>query len=215
MRSIGTSIRLFDIDNPPKVVLMTSAEPSEGKSTIAISVARVQALAGLKVVIVDTDIRKPVVHERLAVRRAPGLVEVLDGKHTLSEAIITDEKTGVDVLPVGVPVSTDTLAFDRMRNFLNDLRDQYDLIIIDSAPILAVSDARILPAISDMTIFSVRWRETRREVVRLAIKQLRESGARMGGIVLSRVNIKSHRQYGYGDSALYSGKLKKYYTQTS
>ncbi len=211
IRTIAASIRLFDIDNPPRSVLITSSEPSEGKTTTAVSVARMQALAGLKVVIVDTDIRKPAVHERLAVRRAPGLVEVLDGKHTLDEVIVEDEKTGLHVIPVGVPMSTDILSLDSMQELIYHLSERYDLIILDSAPILAVSDARVLPAVADMTIFTCRWRNTRREVVRLAMKKLGEAGARVGGIVLSRVDVGRHSKYGYGDSGLFTGKNKKYY----
>jgi len=211
IRTIAASIRLFDIDNPPRSVLITSSEPSEGKTTTAVSVARMQALAGLKVVIVDTDIRKPAVHERLAVRRAPGLVEVLDGKHTLDEVIVEDEKTGLHVIPVGVPMSTDILSLDSMQELLYHLSERYDLIILDSAPILAVSDARVLPAVADMTIFTCRWRNTRREVVRLAMKKLGEAGARVGGIVLSRVDVGRHSKYGYGDSGMFTGKNKKYY----
>lgn len=212
IRTIAASIRLFDIDNPPRSVLITSSEPSEGKTTTAVSVARMQALAGLKVVIVDTDIRKPAVHERLAVRRAPGLVEVLDGKHTLDEVIVEDEKTGLHVIPVGVPMSTDILSLDSMQELIYHLSERYDLIIMDSAPILAVSDARVLPAVADMTIFNCRWRNTRREVVRLAMKKLGEAGARLGGIVLSRVDVGRHSKYSYGDSGMFTGKNKKYYS---
>jgi len=215
MRTIAASIRLFDIDNPPRSVLVTSSEPSEGKTTTAISVARLQALAGLKVIIVDTDIRKPAVHERLAVRRAPGLVEVLDGKHTLDEVVIEDEKTGLHVIPVGVPMSTDILSLDAMQELVDYLTEHYDLVILDSAPILLVSDARVLPAVADMTIFTCRWRSTRREVVRLAMKKLAESGARLGGVVLSRVDVSRHSKYAYGDSGIYTGKNKKYYANSN
>lgn len=215
MRTIAASIRLFDIDNPPRSVLVTSSEPSEGKTTTAISVARLQALAGLKVIIVDTDIRKPAVHERLAVRRAPGLVEVLDGKHTLDEVVIEDEKTGLHVIPVGVPMSTDILSLDAMQELVDYLSEHYDLVILDSAPILLVSDARVLPAVADMTIFTCRWRSTRREVVRLAMKKLAESGARLGGVVLSRVDVSRHSKYAYGDSGIYTGKNKKYYANSN
>jgi len=108
-------------------------------------------------------------------------------------------------------MSTDILSLDSMQELLYHLSERYDLIILDSAPILAVSDARVLPAVADMTIFTCRWRNTRREVVRLAMKKLGEAGARVGGIVLSRVDVGRHSKYGYGDSGMFTGKNKKYY----
>ena len=99
-----------------------------------------------------------------------------------------------------------------MRKFFDALAGSYDLVILDSPPVVAVSDARILCNAVDMTIFVVRWADTRREVVSQGIKQIATSGGRLAGVVLSLVNAKKHAGYGYGDSGYYYGRVKKYYT---
>ncbi len=99
-----------------------------------------------------------------------------------------------------------------MKLLLAELSERYDLVVLDSPPVLAVADARILSRLADKTIFIVRWAETRREVAMMGLKQIAEAGADFAGFVLSRVNVKKHARYGYGDSGYYYGRYTKYYT---
>jgi len=213
LRTLHTALLLSNVDQPPKTVLVTSSIPREGKSTVAISMARLMARSGRKVLLVDGDLRRPRVDTALGVGGQPGLVEVLARAATFDEAVKHDDDTGLDILPAGErPTSPpDLFASAQMRSLLADLRERYDLVVIDSPPVLAVSEARILARLTDTTIFVIRWASTPREVAAMGVKQVRETGAHVAGAVLSQVNVKKHARYGYGDSGYYYGAARRYY----
>ena len=99
-----------------------------------------------------------------------------------------------------------------MKNLLNTLANSYDLVIIDSSPVLAVSDTRVLARLADKTVFLVRWADTPREIATAALHQLVDAGADVIGVMLSMVDVKKHARYGYSDSGYYYGSMRKYYT---
>jgi exopolysaccharide transport family protein len=215
IRSLHTSILLSDVDQPPKTVLLTSSLPFEGKTTMAASLARSVAAAGRKVLLIDADLRKPSTHDALNLSNDRGLVDLLADAAALETVVQRDEKSGLYVLPAGreAPNPPELLASNRMQQLLEAAGAEYDLVVIDSPPVQAVSDARILARRADKTVYIVRWAETRREVVSMGLKQIREAGADVAGIVLSMVNVRKHAQYGYGDSGSYYGYSRKYYTK--
>jgi len=131
----------------------------------------------------------------------------------LEEVLRKDEASGAYVLTAGkaVPNSADIVGSDHMKRLLDALSTSYDLVIIDSPPVLAVVDARVFSNIVDATIFAVRWADTRREMVGQGIKHVVSSGGRLAGAALTMVDVKKHAQYGYGDSSYYYGRIKKYY----
>ena len=214
IRTLHTSILLSRVDEPPKSILITSALPKEGKTTIAACLARLRGGAGQKGVVVDADMRHPDIHRVFGVPMQPGLTELLAGEASLEEVVRKDEATGAHVIAAGRPVPNppDLLASEQMKRFLGALTKTYDLVVFDSPPVVAVSDARILSNAVDMTVFVVRWADTRREVVGQGLKQIAMSGGHLAGVVLSLVNAKKHARYGYGDSGYYYGRVKKYYT---
>ncbi len=213
IRTLNWSISLKSPDNPPKTVLVTSALPEEGKTTIAVCLARIQALGGQKTLIIDADTRRPGVHTAMGLPASPGLVDVLSGQKYFSDASYTDEASGARVLPAGTPVpnSPDLLGSEAMGKLLHRHAHSYDLIIIDSPPVMAAADAQILSQRVDATVFVVRWAKTRREVVRLALQRLGSVGGRLAGVLLTMVDVKKHAQYSFGDSGSYYGYLEKYY----
>jgi len=213
IRTLRTGLMLADVDRSPKVVLFTSALPGEGKTSLSLSLARLAAQTGETVVFLDTDLRKPRAHRALDLPGAPGLVEVLAGEVSLDEAIAADAATGLAFLGAGrgAPNPPDLLNSDHMRALIEELTGRYDLVVLDSSPLVAVSDARILARYADKTAFVVRWADTRREVVMNAMKQLLKADADLAGVVLSQVNVKSHARYGYGDSGYYYGRTNRYY----
>ena len=99
-----------------------------------------------------------------------------------------------------------------MKNLLKQLSSTYDLVIVDSPPVLVVSDARVLSHAVDKCVFVVRWAHTRREVALTGLKQLLDAGADVAGVLLSMVNVRKHARYGYGDSGYYYGYTRKYYS---
>lgn len=214
VRNLHVSIALSNVDRPPKVVLFTSASPEEGKSSLSVALGRVVARSGKKVIILDCDLRRPTLHTRLGMAEKPGLIELLAGQASLDEVVQRDDASGADFVPAGehAPNPVDLLSSEHMKTIVETLSTSYDLVVMDCSPVLAVSDARVLTRLADKTVFVVRWVKTRRESAILALKQLKEAGGDIAGVVLSRVDVKKHAGYGYADSGYYHGKYAKYYT---
>jgi len=214
VRSLFTRLLLSAPQAAPHVVLITSAEPDEGKTSISLALARMQARSGRRVVLVDADFRKSTISDVLKAEASPGLLEVMNGAATLDEAIRTDDPTGLDVVVSGAYHSEALHAFStgRIDGVLAELRRRYEFVIIDSAPVLVISDAQILSAKADETLLVVRWGKTRREVAGYAARQLQATARRVGGAILSQVDVTKQARYNYGDSGYYFGKAKRYYT---
>ena len=214
IRTIATSLLLADVGKQPKVILITSAIVKEGKSTVATSLARSQARIGRKVAIVDCDLRRATVHKAIGLRQKPGLVEFLADKASLQDVMQEDSNSGAHVLAAGGPTTrpTELLGSAQLKKLLKTLSQSYDLVILDSAPVGAVSDTRILARMADKTVFLIRWADTPREVAIAALQQIVDAGADVLGVMLSIVDVKKHASYGYSDSGTYYGPMKKYYT---
>ena len=213
LQRIRTSLFLTDGEHPPKSILVTSSVPLEGKSTIAASLARQSARSGLKVILIDADLRRPRLHEVIGLPNQNGLSEVLTGRANPEAAIKRDEKSGLDFLPAGVGVVSppDLFRSSTMKILLEEMAAYYDLVIIDSPPVAAVSDSFTLSGIVDKSVYVIRWEQTPRNVALAGIRQMVEAGADIAGIVLSRVDVKKHARYGYADSGYYQGYYRKYY----
>jgi succinoglycan biosynthesis transport protein ExoP len=213
LQRIRTSLFLADGERTPKTVLVTSSVPLEGKSAIAASLARQSARSGLKVILVDADLRRPRLHEVLGLANQNGLSEVLTGRVSPEAAIKHDERSGLDFLPAGVGVVSppDLFRSSTMRILLEEMGSYYDLVIIDSPPVGAVSDGLTLSGIVDKSLYVIRWEQTPRNVVLAGMRQMFEAGADIAGVVLSRVDVKKHARYGYADSGYYRGNYAKYY----
>ena len=219
VNSLRVSLMLLNPDEQVKTLLVTSAVPSEGKSTLAMLIARISAQAGQKVVLVDTDFRRPTVEKKLGINTSqPGLTDLLM-QHDLavSEVLLTDEKTGMRVLSRGMSSyvnPSDLFASQRMQTILDELKNEFDLVILDSPPVMAVTDSRVLSRLVDKTLFTLRWDDTPRKVVKAALHQMAQSGAdNVAGIILQQVDLKQYGRGGYGDSGYYYhyGKYGQYY----
>ena len=214
LRTLHTALLLSDVERPPKTVLITSSTPREGKSTIALSVARLTAKAGRKVLLIDADLRRPRAGGALQLKARPGLADLLARPADWQRAIQRDKASGLDVLTAGESAASppDLFGSEQMRALLAELSEAYELVILDSPPVLAVSEARILARLVDRTVFVVRWASTPREVAALGLKQIREAGGNVAGAVLSMAGVREHGRYGYGGSAYYYGAPPRYGT---
>ena len=212
IRSLYTAIHLSKLE-PPKTILITSAEPKEGKTTIAVCLAKMQALAGRKVVVVDTDFHRPSVHRIFGLPKQPGLAELMARTVSPKQVLQKDEISGITVIASGLSVQNppEFWASDLLDQVLEVLAQHFDLVILDSPPLMAVSDARILSTKVDTTIFVIRWAHTKKEVAALALKQIAKTGGHLAGVALSMVDPKKHAQYGFADSGYYSSNIKTYY----
>lgn len=213
IRTIHTNLMLSDVDQRPRVVLVTSSLPGEGKSTLSVSLAEITARYGQKVVVVDADLRRPTIHRLTAAAAKPGLVDWLLDRVSFDEILQRHALGGVDVISAGeIPtVPPNLLSSERFKQLLRGLGEQYDLVVIDSAPVLALPDTRVLSMLADKTVFVVRWASTSRRVAAAALQQLDEAGGFVAGAVLTAVDMKAHAKDGFYDSVLYSGQLKEYY----
>ncbi len=215
LRSMHTGLILSNGGHPPKVILVTSAQAHEGKSTTALSLGHLLALHGEKVIVVDADLRHPQVAKRLGLPPSPGLVEVLNDECQLTEAIYAHPRSGLHALPAGGPAFSPQELFKAhalQARIFDQLAAIYDLVIIDAPPILPVSDAKLLCRLADKTLFMIRWGKTKPEVAIAGLKQLKDAGADIAGVALTLVDARKHADYGYGDSAYYQGSNLRYYS---
>ncbi|MDR3450380.1 MAG: polysaccharide biosynthesis tyrosine autokinase [Alphaproteobacteria bacterium] len=213
IRSIRASIHFSNVDNPPKVIAVTSSFPNEGKTIFSISLARLMAASGHKVMLIDADLRRPRVYSTLSLDKTkPGLAAVLAGEATLAEAIQKDA-SGADVLIsyAKAPNPQDLLNSHQMEKLLASLREKYEMIVIDTPPIMAVADAALIGQKADTTVYVARWASTPREVIGEGLKQMAKFNVRMAGMVLSQVDLTDHKQYGFDDYSHYYGQYKAYY----
>lgn len=216
LRTLRTSLALSNVDQPPKVIMFTSALPNEGKSTTCLSFARAAAQAGVKTVLLDGDLRHPSMHKLLNVgARKVGLVEYLAGRVSLADALLTDERSGVRILPVasGVANPPDLLGSAQMRKLIKQLKDDHDLVLVDAAPVLPVVDSRVLARVVDKTVMIVRWNQTPRDASINAVKELRAYNADMAGCIFTQIDMARRARYGYGDSGAYYSHYRKYYVE--
>ena len=171
----------------PGVIAVTSAAPGEGKTTVSSNLARVYAQRGLRVLLVDCDLRRPRVHTIFDVPNAPGLTEVLAGRESFEDAVRSTAVENLFLLSCGssAPHASDLMAGDAIRELLARQSECYDLVLLDTPPVLAVADGAILGAMTDGVIFVVRAGATEREAALAALAQLASAGAHVTGAVLN------------------------------
>ena len=212
IRGLQVGLMLSNVDKPPKVILVTSSVPGEGKTTLAVSLARIAARGGTKTIVVDGDLRRPTVAKAFGGEKAKvGLIEVLTGNTPAGTRLGKDPRSDVVILPcLQTPASpADVLASEAMQELVANLRKEYDLVIIDSAPMLPINDTKILSRLVDAVLFVVRWEKTPRDAAVDAMRALADVHAPVAGVALARADYKRFRYYSYGYAKYY--KYSKYY----
>lgn len=212
LQSLRTTLLLANPDGRQRVLLFTSAVPDEGKSSVAGGFARICANAGQSVVIVDCDLRRKGLHRMLGLENTRGLYEVLSGLAEVQDVVQADPRTGLHVLSAGhgSALPQDMLGSARMHQLISRLALEYDRVILDSPPVLAVSESKLLAALADQTVFIVRWGTTKRETAMAGLKELVEAGGDVVGVLFTQVDIRRHAQYEFPDSGRYHG-YRRYY----
>lgn len=213
-RSLRTNLEYSSVDNPAKTILVTSSGESEGKSTVAANLAIVEAQSGKKVIIIDADMRRPKVHVQFNKSNRKGLSDVVTGKLRIEDVVKTfDQVENLSIITCGTipPNPSELLGSDRMSQTLKELEEQFDLIIIDTPPMI-VSDAQILSGKVDGVIFVVIPGQTRAIAALRPIEELRRIGSHVMGIVANK--IPRNRDYYYGGYNYYSPYSSHYYYHT-
>ncbi len=214
IRSLRTSLLLTAGDRPVRTVAVTSCVPNEGKTSVALSLAMMAAQAGQKVVILDCDLRKPSVHRELDTDNKAGLSDYLVGNKPLEEVMEIDPRSDLHYITAGskMPNPPELLQSNAMNKLLQELGANFDFVVLDTPPLMAVSDALLLLRRCDKTIFLARWEKTRRETTAVGVRQAYDSGADLAGVLLTQVDVRKMAHYGYADSGYYYySSYKKYY----
>lgn len=213
IRNLRTSVMLSNVDQRPQVIMITSSLPGEGKTTLSMSLA--QSFAGMnqRVLLIEGDIRRRVFREYFRIRNQAGLIaavaeglppeEVAHHSKELGIDILASEKTSVN--------AADFFASGRVQEFLERAREVYDIIVIDTPPVLLVPDARVVGQFSDAVIYAVRWNRTTRAQIESGLAALASVDVKVSGLAFSQVDVKKALSYGGYYSDLYKTYGSKYY----
>ncbi|MCS6876723.1 MAG: Wzz/FepE/Etk N-terminal domain-containing protein [Geminicoccaceae bacterium] len=195
------------------VVVVASALPGEGKTTLALCLGRLAAREGLKTLLIDADRRRPSVNERLGAKERPGLAAVLRGEAGLDAALAVDPESGLVVLSGNDrgPLCARLLGTEGLGRLLAAARARFDLVLLDTPPVLAVADARLVALSVDRALLVVHWRATERATIEAALARAPELAAKLLGAILNRVDLARLHRYGPSSDRRTHRALARYY----
>ena len=210
LNTLKTSLILSSPDQAVKVLQFTSSVPQEGKSTLSIAFARLLAKAGNKVILLDGDLRRGSLQKKLGISATTGkgLTDlVMTSGGSIEEFVIKDEDSDAYIMLSGDAEfinATDIFSSHRMHDIIGLLKENFDYVIVDSPPVMAVSDARIIATLVDKTVFVVQWDKTPRKVIKAAVQLLKDGNADIAGCVLNQVDLQRYASsLSYGGSGYY------------
>jgi succinoglycan biosynthesis transport protein ExoP len=203
----------LQIDNV-RTLSITSAVPGEGKSTTAATLARLLALDGHRVVIVDADLRYPAVHKVFDLRQSPGLAEIIESGSAVTDAVQVDAGSGTSVIAAGAATGSPihVLGSPRMAEIVAYLSICFDTVIIDTPPLMAVPDAALVARQTNATIMVVRWGSTKAGTFAAALQRLYDLNVTVKGVIMTMVDQKRYLQDDHADSGMFSRAIRNYYS---
>ncbi|MCG8442938.1 MAG: polysaccharide biosynthesis tyrosine autokinase [Caulobacterales bacterium] len=212
LRAVRASVLLGSDGPEVRTLSFTSAISGEGKTSVAYSFARVSAMQGARTLAIDCDLRRRELTRAAGLEPQRGLIEVLKGQESATSAVVEETDTGLHILPLSVSGGTqhDFAGLGGMRQLLDQVRQEYDLVVLDTAPVLAVTESRVLGTLVDCVVVIAQWRHTARNAVRSAIGALTSVGAPVAGVVLTKVNLRLQSQYA-DEGGYYHRSYRKYY----
>ena len=197
-RTVRTNLLFMSPENPARRLLITSASPQEGKSTVVINLGITMAQSGSKVLLLDTDMRRPRLHKAFGIQRGTGLTTAILGEAEIQEVIRSSDVPGLDIAPCGPipPNPTELFHTERFSSIIKELSQTYDRVLFDSPPVAMVADPLILSSMIDGVVLVIKGASTSRDMIRRALKQLKDVNARILGAVINDLDLES-REYGY------------------
>jgi capsular exopolysaccharide synthesis family protein len=213
LRAIQTGLFLGAPHADHRVLAITAARPGEGKTTLTIALARALAMSGVRVVAVDCDVRQPSFDPVFQIGGAEGLTDYLAGLASLDQIVCRDAESSLAVIGTGTQSGNALPMFlsSALPEFLEALRDRYDVVLLDVPPTFALAEGRVVAQVADGALLCVRWGRTPQRVVMAAVTLLQESGVDLVGTILTRVNSAAHRNSGYADSEVYQPRYNGYF----
>ena len=197
-RSLRTNIQYSSFDDKYKVIVVTSSDPGEGKSTTAGNLAMALAQGGNSVLLVDCDMRKPSIHKKFKISNVAGLTDLLINKYVMEEIVYKFNDNLTVVTSGNIPPNpSEMLDSISMRKFLTEMREEFDYIILDTPPLQAVTDAQILSTKADGTLLVVKAEKTKKESVLNSINLIKKVNGNIIGTVLNGVDNKRNKYYYY------------------
>lgn len=196
-RTLRTNIQYSSLDEDMKVVLVTSSSPSEGKSSVVSNLAKTMAESGKKVLLIDCDLRKPTIHKRFSITNNGGLTDLIVENQKIEDVIKTTSVSNLYVLSCGTipPNPSELLSSQKMKNYINDLKEIFDIILMDAPPVLAVTDAQILSTIADGTILIAAYGKTEKKALAKSKEMVTKVGGKIVGVVINMVPTKANEYY--------------------
>ncbi|OKP98177.1 CpsD/CapB family tyrosine-protein kinase [Paenibacillus sp. P46E] len=198
-RALRTNIDFSSVDKQIQIIMVTSSGPEEGKSTVTANLAAAYAQADKKVLLIDGDMRKPTAHKTFSLSNRFGLSSLLSQQADLEEVVQESGVANLFIMTSGPipPNPAEMMSSNRMSAVLEELRQRYDMILFDTPPLLAVTDAQIVASKSDGVIMVVSYGKVKREIAAKAKANLDRVGAKMLGVVLNNVKRKASEGYYY------------------
>ncbi len=215
VRNVHIALQYGWVSKRPQIILVTSSLPNEGKTTLAMSLAASLAEGGTSTLLVDLDFRNPSIAGQIeSVRPETSIVNYLNGSKTWKETLhIEPDIEELAIIPgsTGVTNPIHCLESDELKEFFNQMRKEYDQIILDAPPVLGISDTRVAARLADAVILAVKWGKTKVDVAQNSIKTLAQHDTPVAGVVLTRINIKKHAKLAFGDAEQHYKKYRRYY----
>jgi capsular exopolysaccharide synthesis family protein len=200
-RTLRTNIQFSSLDSDLKSLVITSTQPSEGKSTVVANLGITMAQSGKKVLLIDCDLRKPTIHKRFSLPNSDGLTTVLSKEKSFEEAVHTLGISNFYVLTSGPipPNPAELIGSKKMKNLIKQLQEVFDIVIFDAPPVLAVTDAQILATCCDGVVFVAAHGQAEKHAVVRAKELIDKVGGKILGVVLNKIpaNSKSYYYYNY------------------
>lgn len=213
IRHVYTSLLLMEPGRASKAIAVTSSLPREGKTVLAGSLSRTIANAGQTVVLVDCDIHRPSAQQYFHAPRQPGLTEYLSGQAELTDVLRRDFLSDATIITAGgySKEARDLFNSNAFKFLLHDLAGTFDVVLLDTAPVMAIAETKLLSKLVDKVIFVVRWDSTPRQTIAASLEEISKAECDIAGVVISMVNEKKHAKYGFGDSVTYYKEMRTYY----
>ena len=201
MKTLLANIRFIDVDNPVKSIVITSSVPDEGKSFVSLKLAEAIATSGKSVLLVEGDLRRRSLAQRLGVRCKRGMYSVVSGAVDLRDAVVPTKTKKMFFLDVekGIPNPSDLFASRRFHYFLDVCQEGFDYVVIDTPPLDAFVDAAVLSTYVDATFLVVRQGKTKRDQITEAVAQLRQVGGNLEGVIMNDCKDEAGSYYYYDD----------------